>query len=61
MKELDKLENEYLNLFKNEFQPFPPYWFDEQDQAKKIKVLKKAIEQKQLIINVSDDFVEGVF
>ncbi len=61
MNELDKLENEYLNLFKDEFQPFPPYWFENDNKSKKVEVLKEAIKQKKLIIDISDDFVEGVF
>jgi len=61
MNELEKLEAEYMQLFKNEFQPFPPYWFDSKDEKKKIKILKEAIKQNKLIINISEDFVEGVF
>ncbi len=61
MNELDKLELEYIELFKDVLTLFPKYWFDIEDNKKKIATLKKAIKEKKLIVEISDDFVEGVF
>jgi len=61
MNDLNKLEKEYIELFKDVFMPFPLYWFDSKNVELKKKVLKQAIEEKKLIDNITDAFVEGVF
>lgn len=60
-KELLELEMQYIEMFKDEISPFPPYWFDYGKEEEKIKILKEAINKKELIVDINFNFVEGVF
>ena len=52
-KKLLKLQNEYSELFNNDYFIFPENWFEIEDQDElKVKILKEAIKNKKLIINV---------
>lgn len=52
-EELLKLQNEYSELFNNDYFIFPENWFEIKDQDElKVKILKEAIKNKKLIINV---------
>lgn len=52
-EELLKLQNEYSELFNNNYFIFPENWFEIEDQDElKVKILKEAIKNKKLIINV---------
>lgn len=52
-EELLKLQNEYSELFNNDYFIFPENWFEIEDQDElKVKILKEAIKNKKLIINV---------
>lgn len=61
-EELLKLQYEYSELHKNNYLIFPEYWFESEEEKRKIEVLKKAIKEKKLIIDVEGGslFVEGV-
>lgn len=52
-EELLKLQNEYSELFNNDYFIFPENWFEIEDQDElKVKILKEAIKNKKLIIDV---------
>ena len=52
-EELLKLQSEYSELFNNDYFIFPENWFEIEDQDElKIKILKEAIKNKKLIIDV---------
>lgn len=61
-EELLQLQYEYAEQHKDDYFAFPEYWFDIEDDKKKIEVLKKAIKEKKRIINVEGGsfFVEGI-
>ena len=62
MDELLKLQEEYVQQHKDDYFIFPLYWFDIDNVDLKIEVLKRAIKQNKLIIDVEGGsyFVEGV-
>lgn len=52
-EELLKLQSEYSELFDDDYFIFPENWFEIEDQDElKIKILKEAIKNKKLIIDV---------
>lgn len=52
-EELLKLQSEYSKIFNDNYFIFPENWFEIEDQDElKIKILKEAIKNKKLIINV---------
>ncbi len=58
-----ELQSKYIETFNNDPFIFPDFWFDIEDQDKlKIEILTKAIQQKELIIDVKGGqyFVEQV-
>ena len=62
-EELLKLLSEYSELFNNDYFIFPENWFEIEDQDElKIKILKEAIKNKKLIIDVEggNTFIQKV-
>lgn len=62
-EELLKLQSEYFELFNNDYFIFPENWFEIEDQDElKIKILKEAIKNKKLIIDVEggNTFIQKV-
>ena len=61
-EELLKLQKEYSDQHENDFFAFPEYWFEIEDDEKKIEVLKRAIKEHKYIIDVKGGsyFVEGI-
>ena len=52
-KELLKLQMLYSELFNNDYFIFPENWFEIEDQDElKVKILKEAIKNKKLIVDV---------
>ena len=63
-QELLKLQSEYSELFNNDYFIFPENWFEIEDQDElKIKILKEAIKNKKLIIDVEggNTFIQKVW
>lgn len=61
-EELLKLQYEYAKMHHDNYFIYPKYWFEITDDDRKIKVLKQAIKEKKLIIDVKGGsyFQEGV-
>lgn len=66
MKELElkllELQYKYNQMFKEEYNIFPEYWFDDNNIKDKINILEQAINKKTLIINIkgANKYVEEV-
>lgn len=67
MKKLElkllELQYKYNQMFKEEYNIFPEYWFDNNNDIKhKINILEQAINKKTLIINIkgANKYVEEV-
>ena len=52
-EKLLKLQSEYSELFNNDYFIFPENWFEIENQDElKIKILKEAIKNKKLIVDI---------
>lgn len=61
--ELIDLQEKYSKMFDEfDIKTFPPFWFEIDNDKLKIEVLKRAIEQKDYIVNVKGGsaFVEEI-